>query len=495
MRRWQEWFFGRWGQALIWIGVIAVGWLLLANPGSARGRWWWPFERSDQPFASSTRPIIGDGALSSELTAVAKAAMPAVVNIASSRTVRGPSALPGPFFSDPFFRFFGEPELGPRRERSLGSGVLVTADGVVITNSHVVEGAQDIKVTLADRRELTGKLIGADPKTDLAILKLPGRDFPILALGDSSRVEVAEVVLAVGNPFGLSQTVTMGIVSAVGRANLGIADYEDFIQTDAAINPGNSGGALVNVRGELIGINTAIFSQSGGYQGIGFAVPVHMARQVMEQLVSRGAVTRGYLGVAVQEVTPAIARGLGIPEARGILVSDVVRDGPAAKAGLQRGDLITTVDGKPVNDVGHFRNLIAGLAPSTKVKLTVLRGGREQVVDLTVGELSERAQASVPSKARPDRLGISARDVTPEMAGKLGLPPGTQGAVVVDVLPGGLAAESDLRPGDVVVEVNRKPVRSVRDLARAAEEAQDKDLVLLVNRGGSTAYVAIERAG
>ena len=497
MRRWQVWFFGRSGQALFWVAVIVAGWLLVANPGSARARWWWPFERSDgSSVTTSTRsPAITDGSPPAGWTAVAKAAMPAVVNISSARTVRGPSAMPGPFFSDPFFRFFGGPELGPRRERSLGSGVLVSADGVVITNSHVVEGAQDIKVTLADRREVTGKLIGADPKTDLAILKLPGKDFPVLALGDSSRVDVAQVVLAVGNPFGLSQTVTMGIVSAVGRANLGIADYEDFIQTDAAINPGNSGGALVNAGGELIGINTAIFSQSGGYQGIGFAVPVHMARQVMEQFVSRGAVTRGHLGVAVQEVTPTIARGLGIPEARGILVSDVVPAGPAAKAGLQRGDVIMAVDGKPVNDVGHFRNLIAGLPPSTRVKLTILRGGREQAVEVTVGELSERGQASAPAKDRPDRLGVSAVDVTPEVARKLGLPPGTQGAVVVEVLPGGLAAESDLRPGDAVVEVNRKPVRSVRDFARAAEEARDKDLVILVNRGGTTAYVAIERAG
>ena len=495
MRRWQVWFFGRSGQALLWITVIVAGWLLLTNPGSARARWWWPFERSDGPFTTTRGPIIKDGAPASGWTAVAKAVMPAVVNIASTRTVRGPSAMPGPFLSDPFFRFFGGPELGPVRERSLGSGVLVTADGIVITNSHVVEGAQDIKVTLADRRELTGKLIGADPKTDLAIVKLPGKDFPVLAFGDSSRLDVAEVVLAVGNPFGLSQTVTMGIVSALGRANLGIADYEDFIQTDAAINPGNSGGALVNARGQLIGINTAIFSQSGGYQGIGFAVPVHMARQVMEQFVSRGAVTRGYLGVAVQEITPTIARGLGIPEARGILVSDVVPDGPAAKAGLRRGDVITAVDDKPVNDVGHFRNLIAGLPASTKVKLTILRDGREQGVEVTVGELSEGRQAAAPVKDRPDRLGVAAVDVTPEVARKLGLPPGTQGAVVVEVLPGGLAADSDLRPGDVVVEVNRKPVRSVRDFARAVEEAGGKDLIMLVNRGGTTAYVAIERAG
>jgi serine protease Do len=264
------------GVVLRAVGPVAVGWLLLGY-GAERARWWWPFER---PAPRVVEAPAGAASPAAGWSAVAKAATPAVVNIASAKTVRGPHGPPAPFFSDPFFGFFPGREPAPRRERSLGSGVIITPDGYVLTNNHVVEGAQDIRVTLADRRELTARLVGADPKTDLAVLKLPGSGFAVVPVGDSNRVEVAEVVLAIGNPFGLGQTVTMGIVSAVGRANVGIADYEDFIQTDAAINPGNSGGALVNAAGALIGINTAIFSESGGYMGIGFAVPVNMAREV-----------------------------------------------------------------------------------------------------------------------------------------------------------------------------------------------------------------------
>src|SRR3989442_9105370 len=342
--------------------------------------------------------------------------MPAVVNIASARTVRGPAGPPTPFFSDPFFRFFFSPERAPRRERSLGSGVIVTRDGYVLTNNHVVEGAQDIRVTLGDRREFTARLVGADSKTDIAVLKLPAGSFTIIPLGDSKRVDVAEVVLAIGNPFGLSQTVTMGIVSAVGRANLGIADYEDFIQTDAAINPGNSGGALVNARGELIGINTAIFSQNGGYMGIGFAVPVNMGRQVMEQIIKRGRLTRGYRGLTVQDLTPAVARGLGLWEARGVLVGDVSPDGPAPAAGIRRGDVITAVDDKPVDDVGHFRNLVADTPPGTRVRLTVKRDGREEPIEVAVGELPDRTPTAAaagapgrPGAARPSRARVPTR--------------------------------------------------------------------------------------
>jgi serine protease Do len=402
-----------------------------------------------------------------------------------------------PFFSDPFFRFFPGPEAGPRRERSLGSGVIVTRDGYVLTNNHVVEGAQEIRVTLDDRREFRARLVGADAKTDLAVLKLPGSEFEVLPLGDSSRVEVAEVVLAIGNPFGLTQTVTMGIVSAIGRANVGIADYEDFIQTDAAINPGNSGGALVSASGALIGINTAIFTQSGGYMGIGFAVPVNMARQVMDQLVTRGRLRRGYLGVTVQELTPAVARGLGLTATKGILVADVASDGPAAKAGVQRGDVISAIDGKPVEDVGHFRNLVASAEPGTRARLALLREGREQAVEVTIGEVPEPTAVAAPAATpgRPASPGLSVTEVTPELARKLGLPPGVRGAVVIEVRPGGLAAEAGLRPGDVIQEVNRRPVRSAGEFARAVEQAGAGDLVVLVNRGGSTAYVVVERGG
>ena len=376
-----------------------------------------------------------------------------------------------------------------------GRGSSSPRDGYVLTNNHVVDGAEDIRVTLSDRRELKARLVGADPKTDLAVLKLPGSGYSVLPVGDSSRVEVAEVVLAIGNPFGLAQTVTMGIVSAVGRANVGIADYEDFIQTDAAINPGNSGGALVSAGGALIGINTAIFTQSGGYMGIGFAVPINMARQVMDQLVTRGRLNRGYLGVAVQDVTPAIARGLGLSVEGGILVSDVTPGGPAAQAGLQRGDVITSIDGKPVTDVGHFRNLVAGTAPGTRVQLTILRNGRQQAAEVAIGEAPEPARpvAAAPARSQAGLPDVAVTDVTPEVAQRLGLPPAVQGAVVTRVASGGPAAEAGLRPGDVIQEVNRQPVRSARDFARAVEQAGDRDVVALVNRGGTTTYVVIER--
>jgi serine protease Do len=488
MGRLRVWLFGRWGQLLLWsVALVALG--LLLGYGTGRPRWWWPFERP-RPAVVTLPPASGPPP--SGWTPVAKAVMSAVVNIASARTVRGPEGPSTPFFSDPFFRHFFGPEPAPRRERSLGSGVVVTPDGYVLTNNHVVEGAWDVRVTLADRRELTAKLVGTDPKTDLAVLRLPGSGFSVLPLGDSSRVEVAEVVLAIGNPFGLSQTVTMGIVSAVGRANVGIADYEDFIQTDAAINPGNSGGALVNARGELIGINTAIVSQSGGSMGIGFAVPVNMARQVMDQLVTRGRLTRGYLGVAVQDLTPALARGLKIDADRGLLVVDVAPDGPAAQAGLQRNDVIVAVDGKPPEDAGHFRNLVAGTAPGSRLRLTILREGRERTVEVTVGELPERPPAVAAVRAPPDTPGVSVASLTPEVARRLGLPPTVRGAVVAEVRPGGLAAEAGLRPGDVVTEVNHQPVRGAEDFARAVEQARGQDLAVRVERGGSARYVVLE---
>jgi len=488
----QRWFWRHHGQLVFWlITAVGVGWLLLGPPIDGP-RWWWPFEPSGsgRGLAQSRPAIPREG-----WTAVAKAAMPAVVNIASARTVGRSEGGPlSPFFADPLFRFFFPgPEVGPRRLQSLGSGVIVTSDGSVLTNFHVVEGAEDIRVTLPDRREFRAKFVGGDPKTDLAVLRLPGRGFPTLPLGDSDRVEVAEVVLAIGNPFGLSQTVTMGIVSAVGRANLGITDYEDFIQTDAAINPGNSGGALISTDGELIGINTAIFTESGGYMGIGFAVPVNLARAVMDQIIQHGRVIRGWLGVTLQELTPALARGLGLLEVQGILVADVMSDSPAARAGLRRGDVIVAFGDKPVDDVARFRNQIAQTPPGSRIRLMILRGGQPRPIEVIVGELAEPPARVAHGPVGPDRLGIVVADLTPERARRLGLPPTIEGVVVESLAPGGLGQRMGLRPGDVILEVNGQPIHSAREFARTVEQMGDNDLVLLVNRGGSIAYLAIER--
>jgi serine protease Do len=428
------------------------------------------------------------------LTQVVQAAMPVVVNISSTRTIRIPEeGSLGPFFTDPFFRFFRNRERAPRREHSLGSGVLMSAEGVVLTNYHVIEKAQDIRVTLANRQEVEAQVIGADPKTDLAVLKLPGEHFPVLPLGDSDRVQVAETVLAIGNPFGLAQTVTMGIVSAVGRANVGIADYEDFIQTDAAINPGNSGGALINARGELIGINTAIVSEGGGYMGIGFAVPINMARRVMEQILTTGRVQRGWLGLVVQELTPALARGLGIPTVRGLLVTNVTEGGPAHHGGLQRGDIIVKFEEKFAADLGHFRNRVAEISPGQEIALTIYREAGEQTVPVTVGGLPEVELLSESAEVELGDLGLVVTGLTPDLAKRLGVPLDVRGAIVLDVIPDSPAHEAGLLPGDVIQEVNRQPIHVARDVKRTIEQVTSQSLVVLVSRDGIPTYLVIER--
>src|SRR6266567_2728193 len=306
---------------------------------------------------------------------IVKSVLPDVVNISTSKVVRAQAELPEEMFNEPFFRQFFGPGFDNRsqnprsqREDSLGSGVIVSPDGYILTNNHVIEGATDVRVTLSNKRQLQAKVVGADPKTDIAVLKVEGSGYPAITIGDSSKVQVGDYALAVGDPFGVGQTVTMGIVSAMNRGNLGIEDYEDFIQTDAPINPGNSGGALVNDRGELIGINTAILSHgSGGNQGIGFAVPVNLARQVMDQIVTHGHVVRSYLGIVPQDVTPAIARAFGVTETRGALVGDVSANSPAAKSGLEKGDVILDLDGKPVGSSNDLRMSISMMAPDSNV--------------------------------------------------------------------------------------------------------------------------------
>lgn len=344
----------------------------------------------------------------SDLSAAAQGAMPGVVNLRAARIVRGsPPGPRGPFESDPFFQFFSGEAFFHRlrvprehREQSLGSGVLVWPEGIILTSHRVVAGAVGLRVGLADRREVEATLVGADPKTDLAVLRIPGGPFPLLPLGDSDLLRVGEPVLAVGNPFGLGQTVSRGIISAVGRANLGIADYEDFLQTDAAITPGSAGGALVNTRGEVIGINTAIFSRSGGPRGLGFAIPSNMARAILEQILEHGRVVRGYLGVAVQELSPGVARAFGLGGLAGVLVTEVGPGGPEVHAGLQPGDILRGLNGIPVESPGQFRNLVAALAPGAAVTLTILRDGQPMALS---GVIAEQPDDSAAGPANPDR--------------------------------------------------------------------------------------------
>jgi len=438
-------------------------------------------------FAHGFAPVVGP-------------VLPSVVNVFSSKTVRTEGAPASPLFNDPFFREFFGNQFGrqfhaprERRERSLGSGVIVSPDGYIITNNHVVDGATDIKVSLQDRREFRAKLVGTDPKTDVAVLKIPATGLKALELGNSTATRVGEFAIAIGNPFGVGETVTMGIVSATGRGNLDIEDYEDFIQTDAAINPGNSGGALINARGELIGINTAIISGAGGNQGVGFAIPISMVKGVMQQIIEHGKVVRGYLGLLIQPVTPALAKAFGLAEARGALVGSVTADGPAGHAGVQKGDVIVAIDGRPVKDAQALRLGVAQMAPGTEVKLGILRDGRQKEIAVKLAELPERGQAMAESGAAKGPLsGIQVEALTPQIARQLGIDPATRGVVVSNVAEASPAADAGLRRGDVIEEVGRKPVASVAEFQRAARAAGQGSVLLLVNRGGNTSYLVIE---
>jgi serine protease Do len=371
--------------------------------------------------------------------------------------------------------------------------VLISVDGYVLTTYHVIEGAADIRVVLADRRKLQPQVIGIDPVTDLAVLKLPGVDFPALQLGDSAHIVVAEPVLAIGNPFGLNQTVTMGIVSAVGRVNMGVTDYEDFIQTDAAINPGNSGGALINACGELIGINTALFSTSGSHMGIGFAVPANMARTIFEQIRTQGRVSRGWLGIVVQELTPALARGLGVPEISGLLISDVSVGGPAERAGLRQDDVLLRYRNMPIESTGHFRNLVVQSMPGSRLPVAVYREGRELNLEIIIGERPHMQSFEGSIGHEVERLGLDLVELDLGMAKRLGLPLATQGVVVIEVFPGSAAEMAGLQSGDVIREVNRKPIRSASDFEANLEKVVSAPLVLFVHREGNNLYVVLEQ--
>jgi serine protease Do len=436
-----------------------------------------------------------------------KTVLPDVVNISTSKVVKGPSqremqeGMPDgmpPFFQQFFGQQFG-PDPGGRqqqprdqREDSLGSGVIVSPDGYILTNNHVIDGATDVRVTLSDKRQLKAQVVGADPKTDIAVLKVEGSGFPAITVGDSSKVQVGDYALAIGDPFGVGQTVTMGIISAMNRGNLGIEDYEDFIQTDAPINPGNSGGALVNDRGELVGINTAILSHgSGGNEGIGFAIPINLARSVMTQILDHGKVNRAYLGIMIQDITPGISKAMGIKEMKGALVGDVSPDGPAKKAGVQRGDVVLEVNGKQIEDSRELRMTISMMDPSATVNLKLLRNGNPTSVSVKLGDLpADKVEAKAEEGPSGEALeGVTVENLDSQTIRELGLPTATAGVVVTDISPSSPLVNAGLRRGDVIQEVNHQPVKSVSQFEEAIRKG-GKNPLLLVNRKGSTIFLA-----
>ena len=441
-------------------------------------------------------PFLGNPDIQSQnetLIQVAKQARSAVVNISTLVTAKGRSPLQSPFFDDPFFRrFFGEKferRFQPQQEESprqqgTGSGVIVSSNGYIITNNHVVEAGDEIEVTLSDKRNFKAEVVGTDPKTDLALLKIDADDLPVLPWGDSGNLQVGEIVMAVGNPFGLNQTVTMGIVSAVGRANVGIVDYEDFIQTDAAINPGNSGGALVNLRGELIGINTAIFSRSGGYMGIGFAIPSNMAKAIQTSLTEHGKVVRGWLGVSIQDLTTGLQEQFDAPDQQGVLVSDVVEDSPAEEGGLKRGDIIRQYDSRKVTDSRHLRSLVAETLPDTPVAITVLREGDEQQLKITIAEIPEDLEMLTSADEARGKHALAGITVKPAS--------GSRGVEVTEVKPSSAASRAGIRKGDVILEINRRQVESVSGFQQLTRRLESNDrILLLLQRGRRTIFLSI----
>jgi serine protease Do len=389
----------------------------------------------------------------------------------------------------------GEPDMPEHRGSGQGSGVIVTPDGYILTNNHVVEDARELTVTLPDKREFKGKVVGTDPKTDLAVVKIDSRDLPYVPWGDSGKLRVGDYVLAVGNPFGLNSTVTLGIVSALGRGRMGITQYEDFIQTDAAINPGNSGGALVDTKGELVGINTAIFSRTGGYQGVGFAVPTSMGKPVYESLVKTGKVTRGWLGVSIQDVTQDLAKSFKLKDSKGALVSEVKEDSPADQGGLKPGDVIVSYQGSPVADGVSLQRLVTRTPIGAKAAVAVVRDGREKELTVTIGELPDatRIAKADGGTGEPALAGVVVQDLDRETARELGLAGKIRGVVVTAVDPDSAAEQAGLQRGDVIREINRQPVRSVKDFEKLASDVKKGERVLmLINRRGATLFLSVK---
>jgi len=442
--------------------------------------------------------------LSMAFREAAKRVKPAVVAVTTSQTVTAPMSPFGDMGDDYLRRFFGVEPQGPRgkaptrkyQRQGLGSGVIVDPAGYVLTNNHVVEEAQEISVHLADGREFKAKVVGTDPPTDIAVIKIEAENLPVAQLGDSDKAEVGDWVLAIGSPFGLDQTVTAGIISATGRSNVGITDYEQFLQTDAAINPGNSGGPLVNMRGQVIGINTAIASRSGGYMGVGFAVPISLAREVMSRIRETGHVTRGWLGVGIQRLTPELAESMKLKADEGVLVSQVMEGGPAEKAGLKAGDVILEFAGKAVKTPSELQNAVAWSAPGTKADVVILRGGKRQTLKLTIDTRPEQPESLAAAPGAPANLkdlGIEVSNVTPEAAQQFGYKTG-QGVLITGVEAGGLGATAGLRSGMLIIQVAGHKVTSVAELREAMSKADvAKGIPMLVRAGDRQMFVLLKK--
>ncbi len=439
--------------------------------------------RVEAPVKEPSREVV---ATQQAFTLAAKKVTPSVVNISTISKKK----MVQPFFEfSPFDEFFRgmQPKPQYRREKSLGSGFVISKEGYILTNDHVVRDAETIKVKLSNEKVYDGRVVGGDPKTDIAVVKInASEDLPVAVLGDSGKLEVGQWAIAIGNPFGLSRTVTVGVVSATGRTGMGIETYEDFIQTDAAINPGNSGGPLLNVYGEVIGINTAIVAAG---QGIGFAIPINMAKQVIPQLIKKGTVSRGWLGVSIQPVTEELARSFGLKQAEGALVSEVMAGGPAAKAGIKQGDVITGFAGKTVRDVQQLQRIVADTPVGRKVEVEVFRAGKALKLSLMTGS-QESAEAMQP---RPEDiepaawLGLTVEDLPPQMRAR-----GISGVLVTEVEEGSIAGEAGLQGGDVIVAVNQKRIASISEYLSAIKEAGKKGSVaLLVKRGDASIYFAL----
>jgi serine protease Do len=434
---------------------------------------------------------------------LAETLSPAVTNISivqkdkqqreqSLRGFRRPFREGQPFGSDPFREFFDRyfSDAPPQARQSLGSGFIIHPNGLILTNNHVIEEADQIKVTLNDEREFDAKVVGRDPKTDLALLKVESEvDLPTVPLGNSDDLRIGEWVLAIGNPFGLSHTVTAGIVSAKGRV-IGAGQYDDFIQTDASINPGNSGGPLFNTRGEVVGINTAIIA---GGTGIGFATPINLVKELVPQLHDQGKVTRGWLGVMIQKVTPELARTFDLPQARGALVADVISDSPAARGGLQQGDIITGFDGSEIKDMHDLPRVVAKAGVGKQVEVRLLRQGKAKVLSITIAALRDETAVATaePEPTIVDRLGMDVEDLTPALVQRLGLT-SSKGVFVAEVAPDGPAAEAGIRSGDVILEINRQGIADTQSYIDALQNHVDDTILLLVARDDNTLYVALQ---